>query len=72
MRPKIRRVPEDEIKERVARAAKGVVYAEAPIRYSFRESGTSFVRLGRYLRKVIPAVYRELNAPPADPSAATG
>lgn len=52
--------------------AKGFVYAEAPIRYSFRESGTSFVRLGRYLHKVIPAVYRELNAPAADPSAATG
>jgi hypothetical protein len=48
------------------------VYAEAPIRYCFRESGTSFVRLGRYLHKVIPAVYRELNAPAADPSAAAG
>ncbi len=41
--------------------AKGFVYAEVPITYAFRESGTSFVRLGRYLRKVIPAVYRELN-----------
>ena len=28
----------------------------------FRETGTSFVRLGRYLRKVVPAVHRELNA----------
>jgi uncharacterized membrane protein YbhN (UPF0104 family) len=50
--------------------AKGFVYAEVPIRYSFRESGTSFVRLGRYLRKVIPAVYRELNAPAPDLSPA--
>jgi uncharacterized membrane protein YbhN (UPF0104 family) len=50
--------------------AKGFVYAEVPIRYSFRESGTSFVRLGRYLRKVIPAVYRELNAPAPDSSPA--
>src|SRR5262245_5324310 len=50
--------------------AKGFVYAEVPIRYSFRESGTSFVRLGRYLREVIPAVYRELNAPAPDPSPA--
>jgi hypothetical protein len=45
--------------------AKGFVYAEVPIRYSFRETGTSFVKLGTYLRKVIPAVYRELNAAPA-------
>jgi uncharacterized membrane protein YbhN (UPF0104 family) len=42
--------------------AKGFHYAEVPIRYSFRETGTSFIRLGRYLRKVVPAVYRELNA----------
>jgi uncharacterized membrane protein YbhN (UPF0104 family) len=41
--------------------AKGFTYAEVPITYAFRESGTSFVRLGRYLRKVVPAVYRELN-----------
>jgi uncharacterized membrane protein YbhN (UPF0104 family) len=41
--------------------AKGFVYAEVPITYAFRESGTSFVRLGRYLRKVLPAVHRELN-----------
>jgi uncharacterized membrane protein YbhN (UPF0104 family) len=43
--------------------AKGFVYTEVPIRYAFRETGTSFIRLGRYLRKVIPAVHRELNAP---------
>jgi uncharacterized membrane protein YbhN (UPF0104 family) len=42
---------------------KGFVYAEVPIRYRFRTTGTSFVRLGRYLRKVVPAVYRELNTP---------
>jgi uncharacterized membrane protein YbhN (UPF0104 family) len=40
---------------------KGFGYAEVPITYAFRESGTSFVRLGRYLRKVLPAVHRELN-----------
>jgi hypothetical protein len=40
---------------------KGFVYAEVPITYAFRECGTSFVRLDRYLRKVLPAVHRELN-----------
>ncbi len=45
--------------------AKGFAYAEVPIRYSFRETGSSFVKLGRYLRKVVPAVHRELNAPDA-------
>lgn len=40
---------------------KGFVYAEVPISYAFRSSGTSFVRLGTYLRKVVPAVHRELN-----------
>ena len=44
--------------------AKGYVYAEVPITYAFRESGTSFVRLGRYLREVVPAVYRELQSSP--------
>jgi uncharacterized membrane protein YbhN (UPF0104 family) len=43
--------------------AKGFRYQEVPISYSFRETGHSFVRLGRYLRKVIPAIHRELNAP---------
>ncbi|MDQ4085439.1 MAG: lysylphosphatidylglycerol synthase domain-containing protein [Actinomycetota bacterium] len=47
--------------------AKGFLYAEVPISYAFRASGTSFVRLGRYLRKVVPAVYRELNAGPLRP-----
>lgn len=50
--------------------AKGYRYAEVPISYAYRDSGTSFVRLGRYLRTVVPAVYRELNAPRAAPPAA--
>ncbi|MGH3442397.1 MAG: glycosyltransferase family 2 protein, partial [Nitriliruptorales bacterium] len=41
--------------------AKGFRYAEVPISYRFRETGTSFVRLGSYLRAVVPAVHRELN-----------
>ncbi len=41
---------------------KGFGYAEVPIRYRFRTTGASFVRLGRYLRRVLPAVHRELNA----------
>jgi uncharacterized membrane protein YbhN (UPF0104 family) len=51
--------------------AKGFWYAEVPIRYSFRDTGTSFVRLGRYLRRVIPAVHRELNSPPQRPADAS-
>ena len=43
--------------------AKGFRYTEVPIRYSFRDTGTSFVRLGRYLSRVVPAVHRELNSP---------
>jgi glycosyltransferase involved in cell wall biosynthesis len=42
---------------------KGYRYAEVPITYSFRRTGSSFVRLGRYLRRVVPAVHQELNAP---------
>jgi glycosyltransferase involved in cell wall biosynthesis len=42
--------------------AKGFAYAEVPITYAFRTTGSSFVRLGTYLRKVVPAVRRELNA----------
>lgn len=41
--------------------AKGMRYAEVPISYRFRTTGRSFIRLGRYLRAVLPAVYRELN-----------
>lgn len=44
--------------------AKGYRYAEVPISYHFRTTGRSFVKLGRYLRNVVPAVYRELNAVP--------
>ena len=40
---------------------KGFGYVEVPISYRFREHGSSFVKLGSYLRHVIPAVYRELN-----------
>jgi uncharacterized membrane protein YbhN (UPF0104 family) len=40
---------------------KGFRYGEVPIRYTFRNTGKSFIRLGRYLRRVVPAVYRELN-----------
>jgi len=40
---------------------KGFVYAEVPINYHFRTQGDSFVKLGRYLRKVVPATHRELN-----------
>jgi uncharacterized membrane protein YbhN (UPF0104 family) len=46
--------------------AKGARYTEVPISYGFRESGRSFVRLGRYLRRVVPAVHRQLN-PPVEP-----
>ncbi|MEM7274227.1 MAG: lysylphosphatidylglycerol synthase domain-containing protein [Actinomycetota bacterium] len=42
--------------------AKGFRMAEVPISYHFRTEGESFIRLGRYLRNVVPAVYRELNA----------
>lgn len=41
--------------------AKGYRYAEVPISYAFRAHGRSFIRLGRYLRNVVPAVYAELN-----------
>jgi hypothetical protein len=45
--------------------AKGYRYAEVPISYRFRQHGQSFVRLGPYLRRVVPAVWRELRAPDA-------
>jgi len=50
---------------------KGYAYAEVPITYAFREQGTSFVRLGRYLRTVLPAVHRELGDPTPAQSSAT-
>ncbi|HET9443497.1 MAG TPA: glycosyltransferase family 2 protein [Acidimicrobiales bacterium] len=43
--------------------AKGYRYREVPISYRFRQHGRSFVRLPIYLRRVVPAVWRELNAP---------
>jgi uncharacterized membrane protein YbhN (UPF0104 family) len=39
---------------------KGYRYAEVPIDYRFRTTGRSFVRLGSYLRRVVPAVLAEL------------
>lgn len=39
---------------------KGCRYAEVPISYRFRTTGESFIKLGRYLRHVVPAVIREL------------
>lgn len=42
--------------------ARGFRYREVPISYRFRTSGRSFVRLGRYLRRVVPTVHRQLAA----------
>ncbi len=42
--------------------AKGFRLSEVPISYHFRTQGESFIKLGPYLRSVVPAVYRELNA----------
>ncbi len=42
--------------------AKGFRYQEVPISYHFRTTGESFIKLGRYLKNVVPAVYREINA----------
>ena len=41
--------------------AKGYIYLEVPISYHFRRTGESFIKLFPYLRKVVPAVYKELN-----------
>jgi uncharacterized membrane protein YbhN (UPF0104 family) len=46
--------------------SKGFGYHEVPITYAFRTTGRSFVRLGTYLRHVIPTVWRQLN--PSSPS----
>ncbi len=51
--------------------AKGYRYGEVPITYGFREAGTSFVRLGVYLRRVLPAVHRELGSSPVAQSSTT-
>ncbi|MGI9017040.1 MAG: lysylphosphatidylglycerol synthase domain-containing protein [Euzebya sp.] len=40
----------------------GFIYAEVPIDYRFRRSGQSFVTLPRYLGRVVPAVWQQLNA----------
>jgi hypothetical protein len=57
--------------------AKGFGYVEVPISYSFRTTGRSFVRIVPYLRRVVPAVVRELRSapvvgPPPAPAADTG
>lgn len=44
--------------------AKGFRYHEVPISYRFRRHGTSFVSLGTYLRRVVPAVRAQLRAQP--------
>ncbi|MET0884584.1 MAG: lysylphosphatidylglycerol synthase domain-containing protein [Acidimicrobiales bacterium] len=41
--------------------AKGYRYAEIPIAYRHRRRGRSFIKPVGYLRRVVPAVYRELN-----------
>lgn len=41
---------------------RGFRYAEVPIAYRFRTSGRSFVRLDRYLRRVVPTVRCQLAA----------
>ena len=41
--------------------ARGHRYHEVGIDYAFRSSGDSFIRLGRYLRRVVPTVWRQLN-----------
>lgn len=41
--------------------AKGYRYGEVGISYRFRSTGDSFIKLGPYLRRVMPAIYREMN-----------
>jgi uncharacterized membrane protein YbhN (UPF0104 family) len=41
---------------------KGYGYREVPITYRFRSTGHSFVKLGSYLAKVLPAVRRQLDS----------
>jgi len=45
--------------------AKGYRYLEVPIGYRWRTVGRSFVRPAAYLRRVAPAVWRELHPAPA-------
>lgn len=49
--------------------AKGHRLREVPIDYAFRTEGRSFVRLPTYLRRVVPAVLREIRSPIALPTA---
>jgi glycosyltransferase involved in cell wall biosynthesis len=49
--------------------AKGFRYAEVPITYRFRQHGRSFIRVGAYLRQVVPAIRRELRLPSDEPRA---
>jgi glycosyltransferase involved in cell wall biosynthesis len=42
---------------------KGYRMKEIPIRYRVRTTGTSFIRLGTYARRVIPAIWREMRRP---------
>lgn len=42
--------------------SKNYRYKEVPIRYSFREKGESFIRLGQYLRNVLPTIYAEIRS----------
>ncbi len=49
---------------------RGFRYHEVPIRYHFRESGRSFVRLGRYLRRCVPAAWRVVNGRVTPPTPA--
>ena len=49
---------------------KGYRYLEVPISYRFRTTGESFIKLGRYLRHVVPGVWRELTAGRSGPRAA--
>ncbi len=51
--------------------ARGFGYREVPITYRFRSSGRSFVRVGRYLRTVLPAIALTTNLPRSDRVTAT-
>lgn len=46
----------------VGLVGRGFRYHEVPISYSFRTTGRSFVRLGRYLRRVVPTVVAQVRA----------
>jgi len=52
--------------------AKGYRYLEVPIGYRWRTVGRSFVRPAAYLRRVAPAVWRELHPAPARVQPAPG